>query len=70
MGNSTAIKPRILILEYRWEHAEIYPFAYPILVLVKSYQPDIPMLLLSAAGCTMIFQGLAFIDLRAGRIRG
>lgn len=60
----------ILILEYRWEHAEIYPFAYPILVLVKSYQPDIPMLLLSSAGCAMIFLGLAFIDLKAGKIKG
>ncbi|WP_224996161.1 ABC transporter permease [Cesiribacter sp. SM1] len=70
IGLCLVLAAGLLIFKFRWEHAEIYPFTYPILVLLKSYKSDVPMLLLSSAGCAMIFLGLAFMDLRARNIRG
>ncbi|WP_081604605.1 ABC transporter permease [Nafulsella turpanensis] len=59
----------VLHFEIKWENVDMFPFAFPILIIMSKYQSVLPLILWSSLAYAAFFLGLAFLDFRLRKIK-
>ncbi|HEV7333286.1 MAG TPA: ABC transporter permease [Flavisolibacter sp.] len=70
LGVGLWILSAILAFEYKWAHADKFPFAFPFLSVYPKYAAKVPMMLWYSAGYFLLFVVLAFVDFRFRKPKG
>lgn len=70
LGVGLWILSAMLAFEYKWAHADKFPFAFPFLNVYPKYAAKVPTMLWYSAGYFLLFVLLAFLDFRFRKPKG
>ena len=70
LGVGLWILSAMLAFEYKWAHADKFPFAFPFLSVYPKFAAKVPAMLWYSAGYFLLFLVLAFVDFRFRKPRG